>query len=89
MTNVSRRMFLAGSGAAALGTISTLGVGAAGAAEVCRMPKKWDHTYDVIVIGAGGAGMAAGITAARPVRAPWCWKSWASPAATRWSPGAV
>lgn len=45
MTNVSRRMFLAGSGAAALGTIGTLGVGAAGAAEVCRMPKKWDHTY--------------------------------------------
>ncbi len=64
MTNVSRRMFLAGSGAAALGTIGTLGVGAAGAAEVCRMPKKWDHTYDVIVIGAGGAGMAAGISAA-------------------------
>ena len=64
MKNVSRRMFLAGSGAAALGTISTLGVGAAGAAEVCKMPKKWDHTYDVIVIGAGGAGMAAGITAA-------------------------
>lgn len=62
MSKFSRRTFLADSGAAAFGALG--GLGAAEATQLCKLPKKWEHTYDVIVIGAGGAGLAAGITAA-------------------------
>jgi urocanate reductase len=46
-----------GAGALALG----LGAGEAKAREAA--PKKWDRTVDVIVVGAGGAGLAAAVTA--------------------------
>lgn len=59
MSSLTRRTFIAGASAAALGAVAPVH-----AAEVCRMPKKWDYVFDVIVVGAGGAGMAAGIAAA-------------------------
>jgi fumarate reductase flavoprotein subunit/urocanate reductase len=37
--------------------------GTAEAAGLCKTPAKWDKTYDVIVIGSGGAGLSAGIVA--------------------------
>lgn len=55
---MQRRSFLM-SGAALAGTI---GVGTANAAFV-KLPKKWDQTADVLVIGAGGAGLAAAVSA--------------------------
>lgn len=47
-----------GTGAIALGLMS----GEASAQE--PKPKKWDRTFDVVVIGSGGAGLAAAVTAA-------------------------
>jgi len=47
-----------GTGAIALGLMS----GEAMAQE--PKPKKWDRTFDVVVIGSGGAGLAAAVTAA-------------------------
>ncbi len=64
---ISRRNFLkvAGSTAAIAGLASTgipLMTGQAQAACV-PLPKKWDETYDVVVIGSGFAGLAAAIEA--------------------------
>ncbi|MCI5850653.1 MAG: FAD-dependent oxidoreductase [Sutterellaceae bacterium] len=61
MTDFSRRSFLAGS-AAALGAAFSP---AARAASTCTepIPEKFDHTADVIVVGAGGAGLHAAIQA--------------------------
>jgi flavocytochrome c len=56
----SRRDFLKKTGAVA--AIAGLAVGAAGKeaqAAWDTMPKKWDETYDVVVIGSGFAGLAA------------------------------
>ncbi len=58
---LSRRDFIrttaAGAGAAALAGVSPRPAGAAG------LPKKWDREVDVIVVGCGGAGTTAAITA--------------------------
>ena len=63
--NASRRSFLkqAGGAAAAVGLASTgllMKTKEAGAAE---LPKKWDKTVDVVVIGSGFAGLAAALEA--------------------------
>ena len=56
---ISRRSLLSGAVAASVGSVAL----SAKAADLCGIPQKWDQTWDVIVIGAGGAGLAAGITA--------------------------
>lgn len=56
---LNRRALL--TGAAALP--AAIASGSALAADPCSLPAKWDKTYDVIVIGSGGAGMSAGIVA--------------------------
>ena len=65
---ITRRNFLktTGSAAAALGL--TLGGGLTlksgeASAATGSLPKKWDETYDVVVIGSGFAGLAAAIEA--------------------------
>ena len=66
MTKLSRRVFLgsAPAAAAAAGVFGTLFSSAAEAAI------NWDDTYNVIVIGAGGAGLSFAETAAeRPAPA--------------------
>lgn len=60
MSNLSRRSFLAGS--AAVGGLM-FGAGAAAAAE-SKQPEKWHFDADVIVVGAGAAGIPAAIRAA-------------------------
>ena len=65
-SNVSRRGFLkAGFGLGAVATASGLALnltkGEAHAAG--PVPKKWDETYDVVVIGSGFAGLSAAIEA--------------------------
>ncbi len=59
-SDVSRRAFLS-SGAA--GAVALAGTGATEAAAQGATPLKWDRTADVVVIGAGVAGLPAAITA--------------------------
>ena len=56
MTELNRRSFLIGSGAAVVGTCLT---STASAAPIEPMPAKWDESVDVIVVGSGFAGLAA------------------------------
>lgn len=56
---VSRRQVLLGAAAA----VPAAAMSSAHAADICKVPAKWDKTVDVIVIGAGGAGLTAGIFA--------------------------
>lgn len=57
MTKLSRRLFLGSAPAvAALGVFGTMTAPAEAAI-------KWDQTYNVVVIGAGGAGLSAAISA--------------------------
>jgi succinate dehydrogenase/fumarate reductase flavoprotein subunit len=57
---LTRRNFLknAGGAAAAVGIAGGLHLSAS-KAEAAPLPKKWDETYDVVVIGSGFAGLAA------------------------------
>lgn len=60
---LSRRNFLkTAGGAAAIAGISTSGLALTpwtAEAACATLPKKWDETYDVVVIGSGFAGLAA------------------------------
>lgn len=58
---VTRRNFLKAAGAtAAVAGLATGGMTLAPwTAEAAALPKKWDETYDVVVIGSGFAGLAA------------------------------
>jgi flavocytochrome c len=57
---LTRRNFLknAGGAVAAASIVSGLSLSASNA-EATLLPKKWDETYDVVVIGSGFAGLAA------------------------------
>ena len=57
--NLTRRRMLA---AAGIGTAAAAFSGAASAQ--CRNDVKWDETHEIVVVGAGGAGMAAAVKAA-------------------------
>ena len=58
---ISRRNFLK-STAITAGAAVAIGSGIK-SVEACTLPEKWDRTVDVVVIGAGGAGMMAAIQA--------------------------
>ena len=64
---LSRRNFLkTAGGAAAVAGLATTGIPlmTSQAQAACdALPKKWDETYDVVVIGSGFAGLAAAIEA--------------------------
>jgi len=59
---ITRRVFIKG---AALGTgaIAVAGLGGLSETHAEPPPKKWDVEADVIVVGGGGAGLAAAIQA--------------------------
>lgn len=61
----SRRSFLkqAGGAAAAVGLATSGLLSKATSADAAELPKKWDQTADVIVIGSGFAGLAAALEA--------------------------
>lgn len=58
---LTRRNFLKTAGAtAAVAGLATSGMALTPwSAEAAALPKKWDETYDVVVIGSGFAGLAA------------------------------
>lgn len=63
--SLSRRRMLSG---AVAGAAALLGGSAAQAAparseSVCSVPAKWDETYDLVVVGSGGAGLASAVMA--------------------------
>jgi urocanate reductase len=67
---VSRRSVLKGAmafGAIAAGGGMALNLATPGSAEamIKKLPKKWDETWDVIVVGSGFAGLAAAAEAAK------------------------
>ncbi len=63
--SVTRRQFAAAAGTCAAG-LSCLGASAASASEASgpRLPESWDYEADIVVVGFGGAGCSAAITAA-------------------------
>ncbi|MEN6464409.1 MAG: flavocytochrome c [Syntrophaceae bacterium] len=68
--SISRRSIL--KGAVALGAIAAggglaLNMAAPGTAEAIerKLPKKWDETWDIIIVGSGFAGLAAAAEAAK------------------------
>ncbi len=68
MNTISRRGFIAGAGAAALGTAACASAAfadeSAAVAVNDAMPAAWDYECDVLVLGAGGSGLAAAWSAA-------------------------
>ncbi|MDR2745649.1 MAG: flavocytochrome c [Desulfovibrio sp.] len=68
---VARRSFLKGAaiGAAAIASSLAMDLGGArnavAAAKARALPTKWDETFDVVIIGSGFAGFAAGAEAAK------------------------
>src|SRR5262245_33364306 len=58
--DVSRRSFLTQGAAAGVGAVALTG---AGTREANAQPPRWDYSADVIVIGAGVAGLPAAIAA--------------------------
>ena len=59
---VSRRNFLKASGAGAVAAAGSLGAIPLAQSKAFAQ-NGWDHEYDVVVVGSGGAGFVAGITA--------------------------
>ena len=59
---ISRRTFIQGTAAGA-GALAVMGLPSGAAAAGEDMPKRWDRTADVVVVGYGGAGAVASITA--------------------------
>ena len=60
-TSLTRRNFLkTAGGAAAVAGLATSGIALTPwKAEAATLPKKWDETYDIVIIGSGFAGLAA------------------------------
>lgn len=63
--NCSRRSFLKVAGSAAIGAsaLGMAGAAQASADEASWQPESWEAETDILVVGCGGAGISAGITA--------------------------
>ena len=63
MSGLSRRHFL---GTAIAGSAATLsGAALAKIENPCKLPAKWDEEHKVVIVGAGGAGLAVAVSAAQ------------------------
>ncbi|MBU2646289.1 flavocytochrome c [bacterium] len=56
---IDRRVFIKGTAAGAVGLAAAGLTVKPWTAEAAEIPKKWDSTYDVVIIGSGFAGLAA------------------------------
>lgn len=67
MSQISRRRLLAGAAAGAAASAATFARASAAPADlgVCKLPAKWDETFELVVIGSGGAGLATAVSAAQ------------------------
>ena len=63
MENVTRRNFITGTAMAGVAAAAT-GIAHADEADTGWLPEKWDYECDFLVIGYGGAGLWAALTAA-------------------------
>lgn len=66
MSSYNRRQFLNHAVIGAAAATSSGLVHAAGTSDdlsVCKLPKKWNETYDMVVVGSGGAGLASAVMA--------------------------
>jgi flavocytochrome c len=61
---ISRRSFVKATGVAAASLTATGFLASVGDAEAAVIPQKWDKTADVVVVGGGGAGLFAALSAA-------------------------
>lgn len=59
---LSRRSILKFAG---VGVAASAAAGAAGLAQAKSAGANWDETFEVVVVGSGGAGMAAAVKAAQ------------------------
>ncbi|NTW28243.1 MAG: FAD-binding protein [Coriobacteriia bacterium] len=60
---VSRRDFLTGAAVVTAGVAATSLIGCSKKTAAAYLPEKWDGEADIVVVGTGGAGLAAAITA--------------------------
>ncbi len=58
---LNRRHFLSTAAAGAIGAVATPAL----ASDPCKLPMKWDETYDMVVVGSGGAGLSSAVSAAQ------------------------
>lgn len=63
-TLFSRRSLLTNAVVASASGLTALTCSTANAMNVAPVPSKWDRTFDVVVIGSGGAGFTAAVAAA-------------------------
>ena len=63
MTNVTRRSFVS-SAAAAAGVAGIAGIAAQAQAAESTVPQEWEAEADIVIVGCGGAGISAALTAA-------------------------
>src|SRR5450759_2868915 len=61
--SISRRDFIKEGTAAGVGATALVGLGSHEAAAAAQGQMKWDRVADVVVVGAGAAGLPAAITA--------------------------
>lgn len=61
---LTRRSFLTNFAAVSTSAATAFVSSSALAMNVSPVPKKWDRTYDIVVIGSGGAGFTAAVAAA-------------------------
>lgn len=90
MTQVSRRHLLAGAaGAAAVYGAATAHAATTSDLNICAAPK-FDESFDLVVIGSGGAGLSSAVMAKQQgVKRILVWKRWHSSAETLPSPAAA
>ena len=67
MTDLSRRRLLVSAAAGAAAAAGSYAHAAATPDDlgVCQVPAKWDETFDLVVIGSGGAGLTSAVMAAQ------------------------
>ena len=62
--NINRRKLLVTSALSVLTPVVASNMSVAATPQTSKSDRSWDETFDVVVIGSGGAGLTAAVTAA-------------------------